>query len=151
MPVQFTVRPIEAEDRTAVAQLLEGPDATPVVSPSGVHDPAALPGFVATEDGTVLGALTLRVAGGEIEVVTLSATPPGRDVGTALLAAVRQLAAAQEARLWLITTDDNVGAQRFFERCGMRPVRCYPRFVDTVATVKPQARLTFCDAIEYSD
>lgn len=145
------VRPLEPDDRRALAQLLGQPGGTPVVSPSGVHDPAALPGFVATAGGVAQGALTYRVGSGEIEVVTLNAADPRHGVGTALLAAVRELAAAQAARLWLVTTDDNIDAQRFYDASGMRAVRRYPRFVDTVAAVKPHADLAFCDAIEYSD
>jgi len=48
-------------------------------------------------------------------------------------------------------TDDNLGAQRFYERAGMRVVQRHARFVDAVAAVKPHALLTFCDAIEYGD
>jgi ribosomal protein S18 acetylase RimI-like enzyme len=143
---------MRSDDRRDVASVLQAAGwTTPVVTPSGAHQPADLAGFIATAGETVLGALTYRIGDQEIEVVTLNAAQPGRGVGTALLSAARRVATRLDARLWLITTDDNTDAQRFYERQGMRPVRVHPRFVDVVAAAKPDATLAFTDAIEYSD
>ena len=143
---------MRSDDRTEVARLLRAAGWTmPVVTPSGAYQPAELAGFVATAGEVMLGALTYRTADREMEVVTLNAAQPGRGVGTALLDAARRVATRLDARLWLITTDDNAAAQQFYERRGMRPVRRYPRFVDVVAAAKPDEKLPFTDAIEYSD
>jgi GNAT superfamily N-acetyltransferase len=116
-----TVRPLGAGDREwARAKLTELWDEI-VVSRGRVHDPAALPGFVAEEGGEPVGLVTFRIDGGECEVVTINAFPKGGGAGTALIGAVA--GAAREAgcaRIWLITTNDNLRALRFYQRRGFR-------------------------------
>ena len=58
------------------------------------------------------------------EVVTLHAARPGRGVGAALMAALLDRARqAGAARVWLITTNDNTKALRFYQRLGFDLVR----------------------------
>ena len=50
-------------------------------------DVAALPGFVAEDDGEWLGYATYELRDGELEIAVLEAQRPGQGVGSALLAA----------------------------------------------------------------
>jgi len=84
-----------------------------VVAHGVVYEPALLPGFVAEEEGDPVGLLTCVLEGDACEIVTIDAFEEGRGVGSALIGAVKGLGAR---RLWLITTNDNVHAQRFYER-----------------------------------
>ena len=146
----LVVRPIVATERDWLVQLhVDAGWDSPVVTPSGSHDPAQLAAFVATEHDSLLGALTYRLGPDGVEVVSLTCTVQGRGAGTSLLAAARELATARGLRLWLITTDDNEPARRFYERRGMRLVRTHSGFVETVRRVKPTATLTFTDALEF--
>ena len=91
-----------------------------IVSRGKLTDTRGLPGFAAEEDGRLLGYLLYRVSGKDCEVVVLEALEQNRGVGTALLdlAGIR----AKEAgcnRLWLITTNDNAHAIRFYQKYGM--------------------------------
>ena len=75
--------------------------------------------------------LTYVIAGARCEVLTLHAAGPRRGVGTALIAAVRGAAAAAGCtRLWLITTNDNLEALRFYQRRGFRLAALHARAVD---------------------
>jgi ribosomal protein S18 acetylase RimI-like enzyme len=103
-----------------------------------VYDASALPGFVAVLDGEPAGLLTYAIEGVACEVVTLDAFRPGRGVGSALLAAATDLAgAAGLDRLWLITTNDNVEALRFYQRRGMRLVAVHAGAVEESRRLKP--------------
>jgi ribosomal protein S18 acetylase RimI-like enzyme len=145
------VRQLVDADRSWLLETVEALGGLPVVSTSGLHDPTDLPGFVAQdENGRRVGAATYRIADGGCEVVTLAAEVRGTGVGTLLLGAVRAVADAGGARLWLITTNDNVGAQRFYERSGMRVVAVHANFVETVRAAKPGRTFGFRDAIEYA-
>jgi GNAT superfamily N-acetyltransferase len=80
------------------------------------------PAFVAeTPGGQLLGMLTY-VPGQDwqqCEILTLHADQQWRGAGTALIEAAAQLARRQRcARLWVITTNDNVDALRFYQRRG---------------------------------
>ena len=128
----------------------------PVVSLSGAHDVATLPGLVAQEEpgGARLGVLTYRADERGLEVVTLNSLAEGRGIGTALLAGARQRARQDGRRLWLTTGNDNVRAIGFYQSRGMDMVALHRDFADEVRKVKPwlpaQARgeITFRHAIE---
>jgi ribosomal protein S18 acetylase RimI-like enzyme len=115
------VRSIEGVDRPWVALRLEGAFGGVEVARKGVSiDASVLPGFVATDGGRPVGLLTHDVAHGECEVVAILSTERGLGIGRALMDAARDHAVAAGClRLWLITTNDNIRAFRFYQRWGM--------------------------------
>ena len=83
-------------------------------------DASVLPGFVATDGGRPIGLLAHDSADGECEVVAVLSTERGLGVGRALMDAARDRAEASGCRrLWLVTTNDNARALRFYQRWGM--------------------------------
>ena len=116
------VRPIERGDGPWVVRRLEEAFGGVAVARKGVLiDASVLPGFVATDDnGRPVGLLTYDVAHGECEVVAIVSTAGGRGIGRALMDAARDHAGAAGCRrLWLITTNDNARAFRFYQMWGM--------------------------------
>jgi len=147
----MAVRELSDADRAWARLLIDEVWGLPVVSVSGVHDdPGALPGFVAEgDDGEPVGLLTYRVDEVGCEVVVLLVTEEGRGHGRALMEAVREVVQGLGARrLWLSTTDDNIGAQRFYARLGMREVARHRDFVEVVRRSK-LASTGYRDAIEF--
>ena len=56
---------------------------------------------------------------GECEIVTIDSLAEGRGVGSALVAAVIDAARRAECRrVWLVTTNDNLPAIRFYQKRG---------------------------------
>ncbi|GAA4910843.1 N-acetylglutamate synthase-like GNAT family acetyltransferase [Nonomuraea thailandensis] len=101
-------------------------------------DVVELPGFIAEAEGEVAGILTYVEEGGEVEVASLNAVLPGRGAGRALLDAVRAVAAGRGmTRLWLVTTNDNTHALRFYQRYGFDLVALHRNAMDRVRAVKP--------------
>ncbi|MHC5031597.1 MAG: GNAT family N-acetyltransferase [Planctomycetota bacterium] len=133
------VRPVGAEEREWMESRLErlfGGDV--VVSRGRVHRPPELPGFVALTGGERVGLATYDVRDGQCELVTLDALLQWRGIGTALLAAVEEHArAAGCARLWLITTNDNVDALRFYQRRGFGLAAVHPGAIRESRRLKP--------------
>jgi GNAT superfamily N-acetyltransferase len=111
----------------------------PVVARLGeLVDPTGLPGFVALLDGQPAGLVTYAVRGDECEVVTIRSLREGRGVGRALLDAVRDAATdAGCARLWLITTNNNVRALELYQRWGMEIVALHRHAVSAARRLKP--------------
>jgi len=105
-------------------------------------DPLDHPALLAEDeqDGRLLGVLTYVVDRDQCEVLTLNAGQQWRGVGTALLQLVERLAAEQGCRrLWLITTNDNVDALRFYQRRGFRLAALHRGAVDDCRTrLKPE-------------
>lgn len=92
-------------------------------------DVLALPGFVAERDGLPLGLLTYRLEDGECELAFVAAFERQAGIGTALLEALRSAAAGCE-RIWLVTTNDNLEALRFYQRRGFVLSALRPGAVD---------------------
>jgi enamine deaminase RidA (YjgF/YER057c/UK114 family)/RimJ/RimL family protein N-acetyltransferase len=117
---QLRLAPLAAADRAWLrlqAEQLFGADF--VVSRGVSHRPAELDGVVARQSGEPVGVATFRIEENECELVTIDAKRPGQGVGTALLAAVEEIAVRRGClRVWLVTTNDNLEALRFYQRRG---------------------------------
>jgi ribosomal protein S18 acetylase RimI-like enzyme len=111
---------------------------TVVVSRGRLHHTDLLPGLVAEGGGRAVGLLTYRIDAEECEIVTLNALEPRMGAGTALVEAAAAVArAAGCRRLWLITTNDNVDALRFYQRRGFTLVALHAGAIDAARRVKP--------------
>jgi GNAT superfamily N-acetyltransferase len=114
----ITIKPLSDDSRAWVEvrseQLFNGPF---VISKGSKLEPAKLPGFVAMNGDDCIGLATFRIDGKECELVTIDALVRREGVGTRLLAAVEAEAIqAGCRRIWLITTNDNLDALRFYQR-----------------------------------
>jgi len=104
-----------------------------------VFCPADHDGFMAVEDDAIAGLVTFVVTGTDCEITLIEAVERYSGVGTALLAAVEQ--AAREAgcgRVWLITTNDNVDALRFYQRRGFVLRSVHAGAVERARILKPE-------------
>jgi predicted acetyltransferase/predicted N-acetyltransferase YhbS len=133
------VREGGTSDRAFVERVLvERWTSTAIVSRARIHDAAALPSLVAEIDGERVGLLTHAESPDGLEVVTLDSLREREGIGSALLAAVTDLAAARgERRVWLVTTNDNLGALGFYQRRGFRLAALRPGAVDEARRLKP--------------
>ncbi|WP_204048759.1 GNAT family N-acetyltransferase [Microbispora siamensis] len=136
---RVTVRPLTAEDVTWVRELFtERWGGVISVSRGVAHDTTELPGFVALLDGKRAGVATYTISGRECELVTLDSVREGAGVGTALVEAVAGAARAGGAvRLWLVTTNDNLRALRFYQRYGFDLVAVHRDAVARSRELKP--------------
>jgi ribosomal protein S18 acetylase RimI-like enzyme len=110
-----------------------------IVSRGRVHDASAGPAIACFADDRLVGLATYRIHDEQCELLTLNAFERRRGIGSRLLAAVA--ARAQSAgcrRLWLITTNDNLTAIRFYERRGLKLVAVHHDAVDAARKLKPQ-------------
>jgi GNAT superfamily N-acetyltransferase len=121
------VRAVGPSDRNAVRTILgESWKQTQVAANGVLHDAAELPGYIAMIGSQPAGLITYHLGEDGWEIITLDATVAGRGVGTLLLQTVEDAARAAGARrLWLITTNDNVHALRFYQRRGFDLVRVH--------------------------
>jgi len=103
--------------------------------------------LVADADDGPAGALTFARGDDAIEVVTLDAFKRGHGVGRALMLAV----AAKSDCIWLVTTNDNHPAQRFYTALGMTLVGIHREAVVASRLLKPAIPLTGIDGVPIDD
>src|SRR5919204_2180627 len=87
------VRPLRPRTAEAIAGILESSwGGTTVVVHAAVYDALDLPALLAEQDGRIVGLLTYLVSDQGLEVVSMDATVRRSGTGTALLAAVINIA-----------------------------------------------------------
>ena len=143
------VRPLRPDDRDWVRDTVAERWGSPTIVAHGVvYEPSSLPGLVAEDDGRPVGLLTFIVGGDECEIVTIDAFDEGRGVGTALIDSIKGMG---HERLWLITTNDNSRAQRFYEHVGFSLVRVHEGAIDRSRRLKPEIPLVSDDGTPIHD
>ena len=141
--VDLRVRPADDKGRGWISRLLlKRWGSERIVVHGDVYRPAELPGFVAVGDGERLGLLTYHIDGQDCEIVTVDSLHEGVGIGSALIEAVKQAARESSCRrLWLITTNDNLEALRFYQKRGFELVAVRRGAVDAARKVKPEIPL----------
>jgi GNAT superfamily N-acetyltransferase len=136
----IAVRAREAGDEDAVAAFLRANHSERVARLEQLVRPIEHPALIAEDGGRLAGVLTYVIEGRECEILTLHAVAPWRGAGTALIEAVEGIARdAGCTRLWVLTTNDNVDALRFYQRRGFRLATLNAGAVDRARTeLKPE-------------
>ena len=137
---QFHVRPLDERDHDWVERLLvQHWHSTTVVNRGRVHHADRSPGYVALLGGTAVGLLTYRLDGDECEIVTLNSLKEGVGIGTGLIEAVKSAAVSSNCRrIWVVTTNDNINALRFYQKRGFSLVALYRNAIEISRKLKPE-------------
>ena len=162
----FTIRPLERADREWVAHFLdERWGTTQIVSRGKAVYGHLLPGFMAersmnAEDEAPneevvaenIGLITVHIGEKECEITTLDSLDESMGVGSALVEAVEEWAReAGMKRLWLITTNDNLDALKFWQKRGYELVSVHRNAIAEARRIKPQIPITGLNGITIRD
>jgi GNAT superfamily N-acetyltransferase len=147
------IQPLNIADREWVSEfMLEHWGSNKAISRGVVYYPQDLPGFVALYEREKVGTVTYNNTGTSCEIVTINSIHPFSGVGTALIEAVRDIALKSGCqRLWLITTNDNMNALRFYQKRGFELVAIHRNALDISRKLKPEIPLTGNDGIPLRD
>ena len=149
----ITILPIKTEDREWVSQFFfEHWGSNIAVSRGVIYYPQDLPGFVALHQGEKVGLITYKITGANCEIVTINSVRSSLGVGTALIEAVRDMASKSGCkRLWLITTNDNMNALRFYQKRGFVLVAVHRNALELSRKLKPEIPMIGNDGIPLRD
>jgi GNAT superfamily N-acetyltransferase len=137
--VDLVIRAARADERGLIESHLRASwRSATIVSRGRSRDASQLPALLARHRDDVVGLATFELSDSECELVTLDAFRPGQGIGSALLDRVTRAAAEHGCRrVWLITTNDNLSALRFYQRRGLRLAAVHRGAVDAARRVKP--------------
>ena len=148
--MEFKIRPIDPDYRKQVDDLIREEWVEPSIVTKGfVWDTSTLPGFAAVdESGILCGAATYRIGDSECEITSLNSLTSGQGIGSALISAVLAMAMDNGCgRLFLITTNDNTHAIRFYQKFGFSLKAVHIGALDESRRLKPSIPLTGIDGI----
>jgi Acetyltransferase (GNAT) family. len=119
-----------------------------IVSRGRVHTVRQLAGYAAREDERIQGLILYDIRNNDCEIVALNSYSENRGIGTRLIELVKNKAIAEKRnRLWLITTNDNIKAIRFYQLRGFDMKCIHPNAVDEARLVKPTIPLYSSEGI----
>ncbi len=149
----FQIRPLNKEDKAWVISLFKEWWAGPkIVTRKKIHHADELPGFIAIQDSKPAGLITYDIVGEWCEIVTMNSLVEGKGIGSALIDAVKDVAASAGCkRLWLITTNDNTNALQFYQKRGFRLAAVHRNAIEKSRRLKPEIPLTGNDGIPIRD
>lgn len=127
-------------DREELAEFIESHwHSRMVMSHGQAYYPHQEQGFVERQDGAIVGALTYRLDGDDMEILTLNSTVVGQRIGTSLmLNAIEKARALGCNRIFLTTTNDRLRAIGFYQRLGFRMIAINLSVVDEARRSKPE-------------
>ena len=149
----FHIRPTSSEDADLISRSINrlwGADF--IVLKGKVYYPADHPGYIAEEGNEMMGLIHYAIADGDCQVLCLHALVEGRGVGSMLIEKVKETTKQNGCRrLWLITTNDNTAALRFYQKMGFVLAALHRGAVERSRRIKPQIPLLGSDGIPIRD
>lgn len=145
----MSVQPLTERRRARVNQILkEEWNCPPSVSRGRLIDTTSLPGFLFMEGEDIIGVVTYYIEESECEIVTLNSFRENRGIGTALVHSVLEVAKkAHCKRLWLVTTNDDINAIRFYQKKEFELIAVHINAMQMARQQKPSIPLIGMDDI----
>lgn len=139
----MTLRKVTAEDIAMIGRLWQerwGGDF--IIVHGQKFKTEMVEGVIACEEQQVVGLITYHVEGLGCEVITLDSLAERCGVGSRLMAAAAHIARERGCRrLFLLTTNDNLTALRFYQKQGLRLCALRAGAVDEARKLKPSIPL----------
>lgn len=119
-----------------------------IVSRGQIHRLMELSGFVYIEENQIQGSIFYNVFGQECEIVSLESHLEGKGIGSKLIELVIERAGNLACkRVWLITSNDNIKAIRFYQKRGFDLVCIHQNAITEARKLKPSIPLYGHDEI----
>ncbi len=139
----FECYPINEKYRNQVNEMLKREWASlSVVTRGKCYDFSLLDGYVATMNSEIVGIITYRIEQinnkKECEIMSLNSFKEGIGIGTTLMKVVMDKIRSYCHRIWLITTNDNIEAIKFYQKRGFHFKTVYPNAIAQSRSLKPQ-------------
>ena len=101
-----------------------------------------LPGLIAEEENSPIGIALYAIERQTCELVYLHAIKTHAGIGKKLVDCLIDLIKSKGVdRLWVITTNDNLEALKFYQKQGFTLAKVYPNAMKKVRKIKPEVPL----------
>jgi ribosomal protein S18 acetylase RimI-like enzyme len=109
-----------------------------MVTKGQIHHLEDLDGFLAIDNDKIIGILTFRKMNDEVEIISLDSFKKNVGVGTTLLNKITDYSKHNSIRrLWLVTTNDNLDALRFYQKRNWTIIAIHKDAVNEARKIKP--------------
>jgi ribosomal protein S18 acetylase RimI-like enzyme len=140
---EFNITEIKNGEHSLIAPFItEHWGSSMIVSKGKIFNSAELKGFICKENNNIVGLITYRIENNECEIVSLNSTVENRGLGTSLInKMINHSRKNNYQRIWVMTTNDNTKAIRFYQKRGFEWVGYYK---DSIQKSKKSIKVTSC-------
>ncbi|HHU93393.1 MAG TPA: GNAT family N-acetyltransferase [Halanaerobiaceae bacterium] len=151
--MQFEIREKTFEDnKWIVPYMRENWGSEKIVTRSTLYDATGLPGFIAEHNNIPAGIILYNIKDKECEITLLESFIEKMGIGSSLINRVKEIAKSQGCRrIWLITTNDNTHAIRFYQKRGLVLAALYKNAIEESRKIKPEIPFEGFDGIPIRD
>lgn len=119
-----------------------------MISKNQKHFVENLESIIAVVDKEIIGLLTFNIIDKQAEIVSLDSFNEGKGIGTKLLDfTLNYFKNLNLDRIWLITSNDNCHAIRFYQKRGWKMVNIHFNAIEEARLLKPQIPMFGYDGI----
>jgi ribosomal protein S18 acetylase RimI-like enzyme len=120
-----------------------------MVTKGQIHKFEEVEGFIAINNNKIIGVLTFKRKNQSVELISLDSFKENKGIGTQLLNRLVEYVKNKSVhRLWLITTNDNLNALKFYQKRKWTLKNIYPNAVKEARKLKPTIPIIGNDGIE---
>ncbi|RQO65961.1 GNAT family N-acetyltransferase [Pedobacter sp. KBW06] len=137
------VEKVTGEEKETVKKLfIDNWNTDFMISNGKIHKIDHLESYLYKNEKGILGIITYCIENNEIEIVSLDSFAENKGIGTALVnTVVQKFKEGGFSRLWLITTNDNLHALKFYQRRNFTISKIHLDAVKKARNIKPSIPL----------
>ena len=110
-----------------------------IVTKGKLHEIEKLSGYVVVINDEIKGIITYSISENECEIVSLNSLVSNKGIGSLLIKSVIEKAKVSMCkRVWLITTNDNTNAIRYYQKRGFDLLMVHKDAILESRRIKPQ-------------
>jgi GNAT superfamily N-acetyltransferase len=127
------------KNNKAVSDVIKGWGSDFLVTRGKSYRAEDLNGILAYDNEKIAGLGLYYIKGNECEIVLLETFIQNKGIGTQIIERIKEIAKTKNCkRLWLITTNSNVNALRFYQKRGFHFSNIYISAMEESRRIKPE-------------
>jgi GNAT superfamily N-acetyltransferase len=125
-------------DNKAVSDVINGWGSDILVTRGNIYKANDLDGVLVYENGKIIG-LGLYKIKNNCEIILLETFIQNKGIGTKIIEKIKEIARKKGCkRVWLITSNENINAIRFYQKRGFHISNIYINAMDEARKIKPE-------------
>jgi len=126
-------------ENKAVSDIIKGWGSDILVSGGKIHRAEDLDGILVYHDNKIVGLGLYDIKNYDCEIVLLESFVHNKGIGSQLIERIKEIAKAKKCkRIWIITSNDNIDAIKFYQRKGFCISNIYINAIEESRKVKPE-------------
>jgi ribosomal protein S18 acetylase RimI-like enzyme len=138
-------------DNKAVSEIIKGWGSDILVARGNAYKANDLDGVLVYENGKIIGLGLYKIKNG-CEIILLETFIQNIGIGTKIIEKIKEIAKTRNCkRIWLITSNENINAIRFYQKRGFHISNIYLNAMEEARKIKPEIPKYSTNGIEIRD